>query len=68
MTYEEYGGCVLAVAPLTFGAGVMELAGGKAKCPGFFVEVLRDNQRFREVYRINRDNVDNLECRYIFAP
>ena len=34
---------------LAVGAGEMVLDGGKAKCPGVFVEVLRDMRRFLEV-------------------
>ena len=42
MACKEQGGRVLKAATLTVGAGVVDLAGGKAKRLGVFVEVLRD--------------------------
>ena len=49
MAYTEEGEHNLEAAPLALGTGVVDYAGGKAKCPGLFVEVLRDRQRFSEV-------------------
>ena len=42
---------------LAVGAGEMVLDGGKAKCPGVFVEVLRERQRILEVDNSTVDKV-----------
>ena len=42
MAYEEEGESVPEASPLAIGAGEVESAGGKAKCPWVFLEVLSD--------------------------
>ena len=37
-------------------------SGGKAARPGYFVEVLRDSQRFREVDQSRIDKLYKVEC------
>ena len=49
--YEKEGEHVLEAAPLTVGAGPVELDGGKSICPGIFLGVLRDSQIFIGVDR-----------------
>ena len=46
MSYKEEGQPVIEATPLAVGTGEVDLVGWKAKCPGFFVEVLRERLRF----------------------
>ena len=46
--YSEEGERVIKMAPLTVGAGAVDLDRGKVKCPRLFLEVLRDRQSFSE--------------------
>ena len=48
-TYDEEGEHVLEATPLVVGAEAVDLAGGKANSPRFFLEVLWDSQRFSEL-------------------
>ena len=65
---KKKGRRILKSAPLVVGSGVVESAGGKENCLGFFVEVMRDSQRFRGVDRRSKDKVDKVECRCILIP
>ena len=49
MAYKDKGGRVLKAAPITVGAGAVDLDGGKAKRPGFFVGVWRERQKFSKL-------------------
>ena len=57
MAYTEEGEHNLEAAPLALGTGVVDYAGGKAKCPGLFVEVLRDRQMSMGLYHSSVYNV-----------
>ena len=59
--YEDEGGCILEAAPLAVSTGVVDSAGEKGKCTGFFVGVLRERRRFMEVDQSSLDKVDKLE-------
>ena len=50
MAYKEEVERFFKATLLVVGAGVVELAGRKLKCPGVFVGVLRDRQRLMDLW------------------